>query len=105
MKKTLYYAVAAILLGTVTMFAPAMLLRSIYYDRLGPHFGEIDSKSCMEAGRAPQSFWTDDGAKLDRGEALERVISPSNLRSAGLMLVPSFLLALGVAIYLKKRIF
>jgi len=105
MKKTLYYAVAAILLGTVTMFVPAMLLRSIYYDRVGLHFGEIDSENCMEAARSPPSLWTDDGAKLDRGEALERVVSPSNLRSAGSMLVPSFLLALGVSLYLKKRIF
>ena len=104
MKKTLYYAVAAILLGTVTMFVPAMLLRSVYYDPSGPYFGEIDSESCMGATRSSKSLWTDDGATLDRGQALERVMSPSNLRSAGLILVPSFLLALGVSLYLRERI-
>jgi len=92
MKKILSYAVAAILLGTVTMLAPVMLLKSNYY-----------GARAMFAGHArPPSL---DAETLDRGEALGRAISPSNLLSAGLMLIPSFLLALGVSLYLKKRIF
>ncbi|MDH5623873.1 MAG: hypothetical protein OEY39_05340, partial [Candidatus Bathyarchaeota archaeon] len=49
---------------------------------------------------------------LDEGEgthgevgALERAVSPSNLSSAGLIFIPGFLLALGVSLYLKKRMF
>ncbi len=99
MKKILSYAVAAILLGTVTMLVPAMLLESIYYGRLanGYGYGEVAFMRCQsEAEKA---------VVLDGGEAFGIARFPSNLLSAGLMLIPSFLLALGVSLYLKKRIF
>jgi len=96
MKKILSYAVAAILLGTVTMLAPAMLLKSNYYGPLA--FG--DEKVVPAYCRCKIV----EGETLDREEALGRAICPSNLASAGLMLVSSFLLALGVSIYFKKQI-
>ena len=96
MKKALLYAVTAILLGTVTMVAPLMLLKPAYYAAITP-FGVKNISAILET--------------LDEGEgtfgeigALERAVSPSNLSSAGLMLIPSFLLALGISLYLKKRI-
>ncbi len=94
MKKALLYGLTAILLGTVTMVAPLMLLKPTYYELITSRGGE-------NAARA-----------LDEGEgtygevrALERALSLSNLSSTGLILISSFLLALGVSLYFKKRIF
>ena len=102
MKKILSYAVAAILLGTVTMLAPTMLLGSIYYDPLATGYGKV-------VPRCPASFETNKGVgdySLDTKESFGLTISPlSNILSAGLMLVPSFLLALSVYLYLRKRVF
>jgi len=97
MKKALLYVATAILLGTVTMVAPLMLLKPRYYELLR----ENVSKG------SPAFLETLDGEEgtFEEGGALERAVSPSNLSSAGLMLLPSFLLALGVFLYLKKRMF
>jgi len=92
MKKAMLYVATAILLGTVTMLAPVMLFRSDRYGRM------------VFVGRSASKQLYFETQALDRGETLRRAISPSNLLSAGLMLIPSFLLALGVSLYLKKRI-
>jgi hypothetical protein len=102
MKKILSYAAAAILLGTVMMLAPAMLLKSNYYGSVAFTGGEAVPRYCPEAQK---TFAIVEVETLDTEEALGRAIRPSNLLSAGLMLIPSFLLALGVSLYLKKRIF
>jgi len=87
---------AAILLGAPTMVAPLILLKPSYYELLTSP-GVKNTSAFLEA--------LDEGeGTYDEGGALERALSPSNLSSAGLMLVPSFLLALGVSILLKKRI-
>ena len=100
MKKALLYVATAILLGTVTMVAPLMLLKPTYYEAI-TRGGENVTKG------SPAFLEALDGGEgtFEEGGALERVVSPSNLSSAGLMLVPSFLLALGVSLYLKKRMF
>jgi len=94
MKKALLYVATAILLGTVTMIAPLMLLKPAYY-------GLITS-GVRNASAISETL--DKGEVTFEGGALDRAVSPSNLSSAGLMLIPSFLLALGVSLYLKKRI-
>ncbi len=103
MKKTLSYAIAAILLGTVTMLVPMALLGSIYYD--SPAFGDerISSVRCLPANKALE---IDDEARWGFIQKFGLSKSPlSNILPIGLMLIPSFLLALGVSLYLKKRIF
>ena len=104
MKKVLSYAVAAILLGTVTMLVTVKMLESICYDALTYGNGEVDPRWCpSEASKAramvpARTFDTVNTLRLETS-------SLSNILSAGLMLVPSFLVALGVFIYMKKRVF
>ncbi len=100
MKKALVYAATAILLGTVTMVAPLMLLKPTYYRVITSGNGENlrkGSPAFLEA--------LDEGEGIEAIEALEKATSPSILSSAGFLLIPSFLLALGVFAYAKKRIF
>ncbi|UCE16547.1 MAG: hypothetical protein JSV12_02750 [Candidatus Bathyarchaeota archaeon] len=92
MKKVLLYVATAILLGTVTMLAPVMLLKSDRYDQM------------VLVGRSAKHFVIPETKALDRGEGLGRAVSPPNILSAGLILIPSFLLAFGVSLYLKKRV-
>jgi len=98
MKKVLLYVATAVLLGTVTMVAPLRLLKPSYYNIM-----------TSRGARAPASlefYKTLDGREVESTEAaFNRAVSPPNLGSAGLMLAPSLLLALGVSLYLKKRIF
>ena len=104
MKKALLYVTIAILLGTVTMVAPLMLLKPTYYELITS--GVRNTSAISETLDKREFLPTpDEGVEtFEEGGALERALSPSNLSSAGLMLVPSFLLALGVSLYLKKRI-
>ncbi|NIR87798.1 hypothetical protein GWO13_09695 [Candidatus Bathyarchaeota archaeon] len=100
MKKIISYAMAAILLGTVTMLVPAMFLEYVCYDPLAFGYGEAASR-CVPS----QANKAVGGETWDRREAIGLTASPlSNILPAGLMLIPSFLLALGVSLYLKKRI-
>jgi len=98
MKKALAYAMTAILLGIATMLAPLMLIEP----------GDVQllaSGDREKGGYCPQVQTLDVENTFDEGGYLERAISPSNLSSAGLMLIPSFLIALGAFLYLKKRMF
>jgi len=98
MKKVLLYAVTAILLGIVTMLAPLMLNE--------PGDIRLLASGDGEKGRyCPQVETLDGENTFDEGGSLERAICPSNISSAGLMLIPSFLIALGAFLYLKKRMF
>lgn len=96
MKKALLYVMTAILLDTLTMVAPLVLLRLSYYELL-------TSPGVKNVSATLEALDEGDGT-YDEREALERALGPSNLSSAGLMLVPSFLLALGGSVFLKKRI-
>jgi len=100
MKKVLLYVATATLLGIVTMVAPLMLLKPRYYELITSR----DEENVVRKG-SPAFLETLDGGEgtFEERGTLERAVSPSNLSSAGLMLIPSFLLALGVSIYLKKR--
>lgn len=99
MKKVLLYVAIAILLGTVTMVAPLALLKPSYYNLM------VTSRGVENVPPGSYAFLEiDEGETFEQG-ALKRAVSPSNLLSTGLMLIPSFLLALGFSLYLKKRIF
>ncbi len=100
MKKTLLYVATAILLGSVFMIAPLMFLKPAYFELITSRGGEN--------ARNAQAFLD----TLDEGEgpygetgALERALSPSNLLSAGLIIILGFLFALGFSLYIKKRMF
>jgi hypothetical protein len=105
MKKILSYAVAAILLGTVTMLVPTMLFESYSYGQVTFGYeGNVPMPCPSEAYK--RKAVPLDGGEWDEGEALGLTRSPlSNILPAGLLLIPSFLLALGVSLYLKKRMF
>jgi len=110
MKKALSYAAIAILLGTVTMLAPLMLIKPASLQDSGD--GEDVPKRLPNL--PTQTYCPENeerlgygvvNATIDRAEALERTLCPSNLSFAALMLIPSFLLALGVSLCFKKRTF
>jgi len=95
-KKALLYVMTALLLGTVTMVAPSRLLKPRYYEAITT-FGVKNMSAITETlGKGEGTY--------GGGGVLERAVGPSNLSSAGLMLIPSFLLALGASLYLEKRI-
>ena len=95
MRKVLPYVATAILLGIATMIAPIMLLKPSYYELITS--GEKRQPAMLEALDGGEAAFEDRGA-------LERAASPSNMSSAGLLILPSFLLALGVSLSLRKRI-
>ena len=110
MKKILAFTVTSILLGVVTMVAPLMLLKPSYYglitssdrenlQRFSPEFYEALDGS---AELPPETLGEGD-ATFGEATALERAVSLQNLASTGLILAPSFLLALGVFLYFRKR--
>ena len=96
MKKALLYVATAIILGTVTMVAPLMLLKPNYYEL-------ITSSGSKNMSTFSEAVDDGEGTYGERG-ALGRAVSPSNLSSVGLILLPSFFFALSVALYLKKRV-
>ena len=100
MKKVLLYIVTAVLLGTVTMVVPLGLLKPSYYNLIT--FG---GRAKVAPGSLEFYKTLNGGEETFKQGALKTAVSPSNLSSAGLLLIPSFLLALGVSFYLKKRIF
>jgi hypothetical protein len=99
MKKAPAYAMTAILLGIATMLAPLMLVEPGEIQFLTSGDGEKARTSCLQVDTLGG------GNTFDEGGSLGRAISPSNLSSVGLMLIPSFLVALGAFLYLKKRMF
>jgi len=101
MKKILLYVATAVLLGTVTMVAPLWLLKPSYYSLIVSSRGGENAR-----WGSPEFLQTLDEGEATFGEgALKRAVNPSNVSSTGLMLIPSLLLALGVSLYFKKRIF
>lgn len=124
MNKILPYIVIAILLGTVTMVVPYTLLGPSDYTSLTEEdtFGML---SPPESTTEPEKLDSQERAYVEGGD-LESVPSEteepkqeapesarggtdfileslSNLSPIGLMIIPSFLIALGAFIYLRKR--
>ena len=81
------------------MIVPIMLLKPSYYELITSSGAKSQTAmlDALDGGEAlPPAF-------EDRG-ALERAASPSNMSSAGLLILPSFLLAAVVSLYLRKQI-
>lgn len=106
-KKQLAYSVIAILLGILTMVSPLMLLKPRYYELLTssggenllPQLKDVDEESY----RALLEALDGEEAAPDDRQTFGRGVSPPNLTSAGLIVIPSLLFALGVSLYIKKR--
>jgi hypothetical protein len=96
MRKVLPYVATAILLGIATMIAPIMLLKPSYYELITSS-GAKSQTAMLDALDGGEAAFEDRGA-------LERAASPSNVSSAGLLILPSFLLAAVVSLYIRKRI-
>jgi len=88
MKKTLAYMATAVLLGVVVMFVPLQLLPSTRYSTTSVLMGE--------RSRVPSFSETLNGAST---AALQLT-----LLNGGLMLAFSFVFALGVFLYFRKRV-
>jgi hypothetical protein len=88
MKKTLAYMATAVLLGVVVMFVPLQLLSTARYPP--------DSMFVGDRSRVPPFSET-----LNGGSAAAFQLT---LLNGGLMLAFSFVFALGVFLYVKKRV-
>jgi hypothetical protein len=130
MNKILVYTVLAILLGTVTMIAPIVLLEPLEQPmlttddnsdaRLSPQNDTLGSEDTLTAPELPEPAPTapDFSAQAPESASPEEPDAEnagtysistnseilSGLSSIGLMIVPSFLIAVGVFVYLKKRV-
>lgn len=104
MKKGFLYSVAAIFVGIATMIAPLILLKPSYYELITSCGGENSFDDHKAYTRALLEELDEGEGTFEDGGPLERALKPSSLSSAGLMLVPSFILALGIFFYFKRRI-
>jgi hypothetical protein len=130
MNKILAYTVIALLLGTVTMLAPLALLgpgdstpdtvtelvitvpeaaQSNNQDRT------CEDNQTLKGGNFSTENWTrpeEQSAPAEPSESsppnylitAKTAENPSDLSPIGLMTIPSFLVALGVFVYLRKRL-
>ncbi len=92
MNKILTYTLIAILLGTFTMVAPLAVLKLSGHTLEGKDSFTNDEPN-SEAPPRESMFTTQE----------EPSISASSLFSIGLMIIPGFLIGLGVFVFLKKR--
>lgn len=113
LNKTLVYTLVAILLGTVTMVAPLALL--------GPELDPGKDLLTVTPSNEPGSQALEGTRENDSYNSLDVNLSETdspygifyvspggsslNLLPIGLLLIPSFLIALGVFVYFKKRSF
>ena len=88
MKKTLAYMATAVLLGVTVMLAPLQLLPSMRYPATGVTFSARSAER-----RQP--------ADLNGGSTATLQLT---LLNGGLMLAFSFVFALGVFLYVRKRV-
>jgi len=127
MNKILVYSVLAILLGTVTMFVPLYVLEQRDTIPEGTYtidvpdsepsqedrgienggsfeandMGQDPEKPVPEPEPVPVESSDPDSEEL---EVWSTIFSSDSSSSIGLMIVPSFLIALGAFVYLKRRI-
>ena len=108
--KILTYTVIAILLGSVTMVVPLALLGP---DNLVPDdttktysgSGEelSDSRDTFAPSGATTQQTNDTCPSYSQDSGVAKADVASELSSMGLIIVPGFLVALGVFVYLKKQ--
>ena len=115
MNKTVVYTVIAILLGTVTMVAPLALLGPneidpAKYSTIGASDNATASQELLDSTRgnenfsspAPSSNTSGNGSQPNETYLLTAE-TVSSLSQVGLLILPSFLVALGVFVYFRKR--
>ena len=111
MNKIMLYVGLAILLGTVTMGAPLVLLESNdsipenQFINSVPEGGEPDSqdRSYEEWDMSESENLSAQTKPLSPEPTLKTAETPADLSPIGLMAIPSFLVALGVFVFLRKR--
>jgi hypothetical protein len=115
LNKAVVYAVIAILLGSVTMFAPLALLGSneidpAKYFTIGASDNETGSQGLLDNARGNENFsslppnsYTPGTGSQPNESCLLPAETASSLSQVGLLVVPSFLVALGIFVYFKKR--
>ena len=110
MNKILVYSVLAILLGTVTMFVPLYVLEQRDTIPERPYTIDVPDSEPSQEDRGienGESFEANDildGPETPAPQPTPGDSSSSIISSIGLMIVPSFLIALGAFVYLKRRI-
>ena len=103
------YIGLAILLGTVTMVAPLALLGpsdSIpenKYNVSEVDRGTLERNDMLASPEVPVEPSAPESSDTVPETTLSKTDVASDLSSIGLMIVPSFLIALGIFVYLKKR--
>jgi hypothetical protein len=115
LNKTVVYTVIAILLGTVTMVAPLALLGPneidpAKYSTIGASDNATGSQELLDNARgyenfgspAPDSNTPGTGSQPNESYWLTAETA-SSLSQVGLLVLPSFLVALGAFVYFKKR--
>ena len=128
LNKALVYTVIAILLGSVTMLAPLALLGTGDFPPdtvpelvvTAPEAGEsndqnrtFEDSQTLGGGDLSTDNWTEPEAPVESdspsetsqeyGITAKTAETPSDFSPIGLMTIPSFLVALGVFVYLRKR--
>ncbi len=105
------YVGLAILLGTVTMVVPLALLGPgdpIFDSKdpvnaLEPDGGTFERSDMLASPEVPAEPSAPEISDTVPETTLSKTDVASDLSSIGLMIVPSFLIALGAFVYLKKR--
>jgi hypothetical protein len=118
MNKNLVFTVIAILLGTITIVLPITLLGpsdSIHEGQYNINSTDVgldtQNRSYADEGSNEGSdTWTNPDLTDNPPEPLTNEANSTygidaKLTSIGLMIVPSFFIALGVFIYIKRRMF
>ena len=111
MNKFLVYTVIAILLGTVTMGMPIAVLESynsnlesdsqVFLDSNG---GSLERNDSSDTPKVPPSSPEPVPSETESADSdLGEVNALSGLSSIGLMIIPSFVIALGAFVYLRRR--
>ena len=124
MNKILAYTVIAILLGTVTMVVPLAVLgpsgltpvieysgepnnqERSYEDNGMSESGNFSTEASTTLGPAPETSEqtaAPDSSQQEAKLTVKTAENPSDLFPIGLMTLPSFMVALGVFVYLRKR--
>jgi hypothetical protein len=118
----------AILLGSVTMLAPLALLgpgdstpatvpelvtmvpeagesndQNRTFDSQMPEGGNLSTENWTEPKTPNESDSPSEPSSQEYGITAKTAENPSDLSPIGLMTIPSFLVALGVFVYLRKR--
>jgi hypothetical protein len=103
LNKAVVYTLIAILLGTVTMITPLALLGPEAYPNssltAGASNKELDSQGLLDTPRGNDNY-----SSAPDSEQTATVI-PSDLLQVGLLILPGFIVALGVFVFFRKRSF